>query len=57
MRVKIKDRDDVVDWAFERDGGGRSFGTTLGHPWSNWQDANFRRLILNGILWSIGSLK
>ena len=32
---------------------GRSFGTTLGHPWSNWQDTNFRRLVVQGIRWSL----
>lgn len=54
IRVHIKDRDDIVAWAYEREAGGRSFGTTLGHPWTNWQDANFRRLVLQGIRWSIG---
>ncbi len=53
IQVNIKDRDDVVAWAYERESGGRSFATTLGHPWSNWQDANFRRLVLNGIRWSV----
>lgn len=53
IQVNIKDRDDVVAWAYEREGGGRSFGTTLGHSWSNWQDATFRRLVLNGIRWSL----
>jgi len=53
IRVNIKDRDDIVAWAYEREAGGRSFGTTLGHPWSNWQDTNFRRLVVQGIRWTL----
>ena len=53
IRVNIRDRDDIVAWAYEREAGGRSFGTTLGHPWSNWQDTNFRRLVVQGIRWSL----
>jgi hypothetical protein len=42
----------IVGWVFERPGGGRSFGTTLGHPYSNFQIEAFRRMIVNGILWA-----
>ena len=42
----------IVGWAFERDGGGRAFATTLGHPYKNFQDERFRRMIVNAILWS-----
>jgi type 1 glutamine amidotransferase len=52
IAVTIKGRTDTVAWTFERPDGGRSFGTTLGHPWSNWQDKTFRRMVLNGILWT-----
>jgi type 1 glutamine amidotransferase len=47
----------VVAWAYEREGGGRSFGTTLGHPFSNWNDWRiepFRHMVLNGIRWTLG---
>jgi type 1 glutamine amidotransferase len=44
---------------FEREGKsessgptGRSFGTTLGHFHDNFANESFRRLIVNGILWS-----
>jgi type 1 glutamine amidotransferase len=47
-----KGKDVVVGWAFERPGGGRSFGTTLGHPYANFQIEAFRRMIVNAILWS-----
>ena len=54
IQVHIKDRDDVVAWAYERPGGGRSFATTLGHPWANWQNETFRHLVFNGIRWTVG---
>jgi type 1 glutamine amidotransferase len=45
-------REEVVAWAFERPGGGRSFGFTGGHFHRNWGDENFRRLVTNAILWA-----
>jgi type 1 glutamine amidotransferase len=45
-------RNEVLAWAFERPGGGRSFGFTGGHFHRNWGDENFRRLVVNAILWS-----
>jgi type 1 glutamine amidotransferase len=45
-------REEVVAWAFERDKGGRSFGFTGGHTHTNWGDENFRRLVVNAILWT-----
>jgi hypothetical protein len=47
-------REEVVAWAFERENGGRSFGFTGGHTHKNWGDENFRRLVVNAILWSAG---
>lgn len=44
----------VVAWAVERKGGGRGFGTTCGHFYDNWQNADFRKLVLNGLIWSAG---
>jgi type 1 glutamine amidotransferase len=49
---KFPGREEVVAWAFERPGGGRSFGFTGGHFHRNWNDDNFRRLVTNAILWS-----
>jgi hypothetical protein len=45
-------RAETVAWAFERDNGGRSFGFTGCDLHSNWENANQRLLVLNGILWS-----
>jgi type 1 glutamine amidotransferase len=42
----------VVAWARTREDGGRSFGTTCGHFYDNWQNADFRKLMLNAIVWS-----
>ncbi len=44
----------VVAWAFERAGGGRSFGFTGGHYHWNWGNENVRRLVTNAIRWTAG---
>jgi putative membrane-bound dehydrogenase-like protein len=41
-----------VAWAMERDDGGRGFGFTGGHDHWNWGDPNFRKLMLNAIVWA-----
>jgi type 1 glutamine amidotransferase len=41
-----------VAWAAERAGGGRGFGFTGAHFHHNWGDDNFRKLVLNAILWT-----
>jgi hypothetical protein len=51
---KHKGREEIVAWAFERAEGGRSFGFTGGHHHRNWGNENFRRLVVNAILWSAG---
>ena len=47
-------REEILAWAFERPDGGKSFGFTGGHTHKNWGDENFRRLVVNSILWSAG---
>lgn len=55
LQVKEKKgKDVIVGWVYDRPGGGRSFATTLGHPYKNFQNESFRRMIVNGILWSAG---
>jgi type 1 glutamine amidotransferase len=49
---KFPGREEIVAWAFERGDGGRSFGFTGGHTHRNWSNADFRRLVVNAILWS-----
>jgi type 1 glutamine amidotransferase len=41
-----------VAWACERADGGRGFGFTGGHYHHNWGDDNFRKVVLNAILWT-----
>lgn len=41
----------IVSWAYEREGGGRGFGTTGGHYHTNWGQPDFRKMVLNAILW------
>lgn len=45
-------REEILGWAFERANGGRSFGFTGAHFHRNWGDENFRRLVVNAILWT-----
>ncbi|HEY2840669.1 MAG TPA: ThuA domain-containing protein [Pirellulales bacterium] len=44
----------TVAYAVERADGGRGFGFSGGHFHSNWQVPNFRKLVLNAIVWSAG---
>lgn len=45
---------DVVAWAYERPGGGRSFGFTGLDAHGAWKLAGMRQLVVNGVLWSAG---
>jgi len=45
-------RSEVLAWAIERADGGRGFGFTGGHFHRNWGDENFRRIVLNALLWT-----
>ena len=40
-----------VVWAYDRPDGGRGFGFTGAHFHRNWGNENFRKLVLNAILW------
>jgi type 1 glutamine amidotransferase len=40
-----------VAWVAERKDGGRGFGFTGGHPHWNWGKPDFRKVVLNGIVW------
>ncbi|MCA9215807.1 MAG: ThuA domain-containing protein, partial [Planctomycetales bacterium] len=52
LRVTTKGEDVIVGWAHERPGGGRAYGTTLGHYYRNFQIESFRKTIVNAILWT-----
>lgn len=42
---------ETMAWAYERKDGGRGFGFTGGHFHRNWADQNFRRIVVNAVLW------
>lgn len=41
----------IVSWAYERANGGRGFGFTGAHFHANWGQDDFRKLVLNAVLW------
>ena len=45
---------DTVAWAVERNNGSRGFGFTGGHFHDSWWIPDFRRLLLNAVVWSAG---
>lgn len=49
---KYPGRAEIVAWTFDRPDGGRSFGFTGGHFNKTWGDPNFRRVVVNALLWS-----
>ena len=49
--VKASGRPEHMMWAVEREDGGRGFGFTGGHRHKNWGNDNFRKVMLNALLW------
>ena len=47
--------DAIVAWTYERPGGGRSFNFTGAHLHASFAEEGYRRLLVNGILWSAGA--
>jgi type 1 glutamine amidotransferase len=51
-------KDQVTMWAYDRPPTpaskipGRSIGATFGHFYNNWQNDDYRKLVLNAIVWS-----
>jgi hypothetical protein len=43
-----------VMWAIERPGGRRGFGFTGGHWHYNWAHDDFRKVVLNALVWVAG---
>lgn len=41
-----------VAWIYERPGGGRGFGFTAGHYHKSWKQDEFRKVVLNALLWT-----
>jgi hypothetical protein len=49
--VEASGREEAMMWAFESADGTRGFGFTGGHIHRNWGDENFRKVVLNALLW------
>jgi hypothetical protein len=48
---EAKGRPEAMMWAAERPGGGRGVGFTGGHFHRNWATDDFRKVVLNALLW------
>lgn len=48
---EAKGRPEHMMWAAERDDGGRGVGFTGGHFHNNWKNDNFRKAVLNALVW------
>jgi type 1 glutamine amidotransferase len=46
-----KGQPEHVMWTYDRPDGGRGFGITGAHYHRNWGDDNFRKVVLNALLW------
>jgi len=53
LNVTIDGESHAVAWALDRQGGGRSFGFSGLHFHENWQLAEYRRLVTQGVLWTV----
>lgn len=53
VQAHIDGVDYAVSWAWERPAGGRSFGFTGMHYHENWKRLEYRRLVVQGILWTL----
>lgn len=59
LTATIEGRQETVCWAWERGKlgdapGGCSFGFTAMHFYDNWHRAEYRRLVTQGVLWTLG---
>ena len=48
---EAKGRSETMMWAVERPDGGRGVGFTGGHFHRNWPNDNFRKVVLNALVW------
>ena len=53
--VAAGDRVEAMMWAVERPDGGRGFGFTGGHFHDNWSNVDFRKTVLNALVWVTGA--
>jgi len=53
LRVRIEAETHPVAWAWERPDKGRSFGFSGLHFHRNWQHESYRRMVAQGIVWTL----
>jgi type 1 glutamine amidotransferase len=53
VRVRIDDNPETVCWCWERPDGGRAFGFSGLHFHDNWRLPEYRRLVAQGVLWTL----
>jgi type 1 glutamine amidotransferase len=49
--VSASGRPEAMMWAVQREDGGRGFGFTGGHFHDNWANDDFRKAVLNALVW------
>ncbi len=54
VTVEIDGERETVAWAWQRPDGGRSFGFSGLHYHANWRHVEYRRLIVQAVLWANG---
>jgi type 1 glutamine amidotransferase len=53
LRATIDGRAETVAWCWERPAGGRAFGFSGLHFHDNWRQQAYRRLVAQGVLWTL----
>jgi type 1 glutamine amidotransferase len=53
LAAQLEGKAETVAWAFSRPDGGRSAGFTGLHYHVNWKNENYRRFVVQAILWSV----
>jgi type 1 glutamine amidotransferase len=53
ITANIDGKDETAVWSWERKEGGRSFGFVMLHYHSNWQREDYRRMVVQGVLWTL----
>lgn len=54
FQADIDGNRETVAWALDRPGGGRSFGFSGLHFHENWSVPEYRRLVVQGVIWTMG---
>ncbi len=54
LTTNIDGNEETIGWALDRPDGGRSFGYVGIHFFENWKREEYRRFVMQGILWSLG---